>query len=131
MLVIGALCALLTWFGTSFRHKCWYVGMEGVARLACAQTRERVVEREVFLFKYAIGLRQMKTTHTRDHAELFHYDWHDLKGNSVFQITINPNSWSAVARAAEEAWNKYIAHVGSKFSSTIEARTIRTDITRQ
>jgi hypothetical protein len=80
--VAGGLAALIAVLTTRFRHRCTYVGREGLARFQCAGDRDRVTMPEFFLFRDAAEVR---TGQTRRYV------------NGVYQGTDYTFTWSDVA----------------------------------
>jgi hypothetical protein len=80
--VVGGLAALIAILATRFKHRCTYVGREGLARFQCAGDRDRVSMPEFFLFRDAAEVR---TGQTRRYV------------NGVYQGTDFTFTWSDVA----------------------------------
>lgn len=106
-------------FATRFKHRCTYVGREGVARFSCAGSREQV-SGEVFCFKDAAELRTSQTRHYTNNiyqATQYSFTWTDIGGRTRFVIVGQHKSEAGTppakapfhfGAAAEMAWTQYL-----------------------
>jgi hypothetical protein len=81
-MVLGGLAALIAGLATRFKHRCSYVGRDGVARYQCTGDRDRVSMSQLFVFRDAAEVR---TGQTRRYV------------NGVYQGTDFTFTWSDVA----------------------------------
>jgi hypothetical protein len=118
-LFLAVLGGALAWHFTRFRHRCTFVGRDGVARYRCQGHRDNVTE-DVFLFRDATELRIGQTRHYVNGAYTgtnYAFNWTDVNRYKVFSLTgtFHSEVGTPVAKdpfyfatAAEVAWSVYL-----------------------
>jgi hypothetical protein len=117
---LGSLGVVLPVYLTRFRHRCTYVGREGVARFCCSGRREQLVVQEVFRFRDAAELRVSQVNRFANGAYQgtdYKYTWTDVLGQPCYRIagthrsrddTPPSNDPFQYALATEMAWSNYL-----------------------
>jgi hypothetical protein len=118
--VAGLLAAGVAVFVTRFRHRCSYVGREGIARFHCAGDTDSFRTAEVFLFRDAAELRTSQTRHYVNGAYTgtdYVFTWTDVAGQQRYVLRGRYQSAEGTpkasdpfhfAQSAEMAWTGYL-----------------------
>jgi hypothetical protein len=116
---LALVTVLLSWFLTGFRHRCTYVGRQGIARFKCRGSRSNI-RTEIFIFAEAAELRTAQTRHFYNGAYTgtnYSYTWTDFNGRKVFVVSGQYKSLQGTPKArdpfhfavaAEMAWSSHL-----------------------
>jgi hypothetical protein len=125
LMIIGALIVLfsflIAWNLTGFRHACSYAGVLGVARDRTGGSRQAPVKEDGLRFGAAAELRTAQIRHYNHRiytGTTYSFSWSNANGQKVFQLKgthysskdtpRSPANAFYFARAAEDAWSKYL-----------------------
>jgi hypothetical protein len=118
--VAGLAAAGAAVFATHFRHRCSYVGRDGITRFQCAGDTDCITLDEVFLFRDAAEVRTSQIRHYVNGAYTgtdYVFTWTDVAGQKryVFRGRYRSSEGNPKAsdpfhfgRAAEMAWTGYL-----------------------
>ncbi len=118
-IVAGLIATIIAFYATRFKHRCSYIGSQGVARFLCAGNRANVDAR-VLRFRDAAELRVTQTRRFVNgvyQGTDYAFAWADVAGRPVYRIAGTYKSQQGnpaasdtyhFAAAAELAWSNYM-----------------------
>ncbi len=114
---IFAFIALIVWVKTAFRHRCTYVGRDGISNAVIAGSRDAPPKYSELLFRNAVAMFTSQTHHYRNGVyqnTTYDFYWLSAHGTKLYSIAgsygrKNPPATDMIhfARAAEIAWSQH------------------------
>ncbi|HEY7089287.1 MAG TPA: hypothetical protein VH518_14415, partial [Tepidisphaeraceae bacterium] len=118
--IAGILVALVAWYMTRFKHRCTYVGEDGIAQLNLSGSRDAQPNVRMLLFGDASSMQAPQTRQFVNGIYTgtdYDYRWFDEQGNKLYRLNgryvgkdkpPKPGSPFHFAWAAEIAWSQHI-----------------------